>query len=893
MSRAPGPEAATPLWRELGLALRLARRELRAGLREGLRGFGVFFACLAVGVAAVVAVSALSARVESSLQADSKKLLGGDLEFRRSHLPLGPEATAFLHSQGKVSISARMRTMVRAELAPALSEATAQAAPDAALVELKAVDGAYPLYGSVELAPSQPLAQALGFAEGAWGAAVDPLLLERLGLRLGDRVRVGQTLFQLRATVAREPDRAASLFSLGPRLLISIEAFSSTGLDAPGNVLAHVYAFKLAKPRGGEAEAEELEAFKEVFRARHPENGVQIRDFSAAGTGLKRFMDNLSRYLTLVGLLALLVGGVGVANGARGYLETKLDDVAIMKCLGASRRQTMLVYLLQILCLAGLGAGLGAFLGLGAAWLGAGPVLQQLGLGGAAGASIMDFPLWPAGLGLLYGLLIALLFALLPLSAAGGAPAAQLFRGYADQRPRKASGLARGATLVLALALLGLTLAAVGKPSVVLGFAGFALLSIALFRGAAWLISRSAAGATRFLSGRQSPWFGLRIRLALRNLYRPGNIASDVVFSLGLGLAAMAAITLVDANMQHLIRTQVAEAAPSFFFLDVPSARVEEFRRLVLATPGASKVEAEPSLRGRIVRIKGVESERARVDASVDWAIRGDRSLSYAGAQPAKARIASGAWWPADYQGPPLLCLTSDISRGFGVAVGDSLTVNVLGRDIEARIACTREVEWLTFALNHAIVFAPGVLEKAPHAFIATAYLEHGVDQQDNERILRRAVQAAFPDVAVIYVKDVLDEAGKIMERIGLAVRATAGVTLLVGLLVLAESMRAALRRRYREAVIFKVLGARRADILAILGLECACLGLATALLAALLGAAASYVFVVKVLERSWSLYAGPLALVCAAGALSTVALGLLGVALTLRKKAWPVLRNE
>jgi putative ABC transport system permease protein len=878
--------AATPLWRELRLAVRLGRRELRAGLREGLRGFGVFFACLAVGVAAVVAVTALSAAVETSLQADSKKLLGGDLEFRRSHLPLSSAAVEYLHGQGAVSVSTRMRAMVRPE-APVTAP---DAPPDAALVELKAVDAAYPLYGAVELAPALPVAQALGYAEGVWGAAVDPLLLERLGLRLGDRVRVGQTLYEIRATVAREPDRAASLFSLGPRLMIATESFASTGLDAPGNVLAHVYAFKLGRAGGGEVSAEELEAFKEEFRRRFPENGVQIRDFSTAGTGLKRFMDNLSRYLTLVGLLALLVGGVGVANGARGYLETKLDDVAIMKCLGASRRQTMLVYLFQILCLAGLGAGLGAVLGLGGAWLGAGPVLRQFGLARTASEAI---PLWPAGLGLLYGLLTALLFAISPLSAAGGAPAAQLFRGYVDQRRRKASGLARVAVLALVLALLGLTLAAVGKPGVVLGFAGFALVSIALFYGAAWLIARTASSATRFLSGRRSAWVGPRVRLALRNLHRPGNIASDVVFSLGLGLAAMAAITLVDANMQHLIRTQVAEAAPSFFFLDVPSSRVEEFRALVLSNPGASKVEAEPSLRGRIVKIKGVEAEKAEVDPSVDWAIRGDRSLSYAGGQPAKAQIASGAWWSADYQGPPLLCLTSDIGRGFRVAVGDSLTVNVLGRDIEARIACLREVEWLTFALNHAIVFAPGVLEKAPHAFIATASLDRSVDQQDNERTLRRAVQAAFPDVAVIYVKDILDEVGKIMEHIGLAVRATAGITLVVGLLVLAESMRAALRRRYREAVIFKVLGARRADILAMLGLECACLGAATALLAALLGAAASWVFVVKVLERSWSLYAAPLALVCAAGALFTVALGLLGVALVLRKKAWPVLRNE
>ena len=848
--------------REIELGVRLGRRELR----YGVRGFGVFFVCLAVGVAAVVAVAALAACVDASLKADAKKLLGGDLEFRRSHLPLSNEAQAYLRSAGALSAGVRMRSMARTENAPPT------------LVELKTVDAAYPLFGQVALDPDIPLDQALAQVHGYYGAVVAPLLLERLGLAIGDHVSVGQATYRVAATIVREPDRAASLLSLGPRFMVTDASFASTGLDAPGSLVFHVYGFRLARPV---ADLAALEAFKDEFRQRYPENGVQIRDYTTASTGLKRFMDNLSRYLTLVGLLALLVGGVGVANGVHGYLETKIEVVATMKCLGARRRQVVMVYLVQTLVLAAFGSLLGVAVGLAAAWVVSGPVLAQLGLARPAGLAI---PLGPAWLGLADGMLISLIFALWPLSAAGSVPAAQLFRGYADLTARRPSRRARVAVAVLVLALVGITLVAVGKPAVVLGFAGFVAASIGLFRVAAWGLARVAAGLPR------AP--DLRLRLALANIHRPGNLTADVVFSLGLGLAALAAVTLVDANMQQLIRTQVAEAAPAYFFLDIPADRVEEFRASLPPEAGVSKIDAEPSLRGRIVKINATPAEKAKVDPAADWAIRGDRSLSYARTPPPNASITAGAWWPADYAGPPLICLSADLGRGFGVGVGDSLTINVLGRDIEARIACLREIEWLTFALNHAIVFAPGALDKAPHSFLATAYFDKATGPQAERAALQR-FQALFPDVAVVYVKDVLVEVTHIMENIALAVRATAAVTLVVGFLVLAESMRAALRRRYREAVIFKVLGARRRDIMAVLSLETLLLGAATACLAAALGAAASYVFVAKVLERAWSLHALPLFLVCAAGATAPVALGLAGVSVMLRKKAWPVLRNE
>ena len=838
--------------RDLALALRLAGREMRGGPK----GFGLFLACLAIGVGAMTAVGTLSDSVGEALRKDARTLLGGDLELSQSYRRLRPEALRFLRARGRVSEGARMRTMARS------------AAGNPSLVELKAVDGAYPLFGKLKLKSGGSAAAALAERDGVFGAVVDSALLTRLAVGLGDRIRLGSAELRITGVIAREPDKASRFFQLGPRLMVGLKALPGTGLVRPGSVVFYFYKVRLA-------ETLSLDAVKRELKTRFPGAGWRVRDYGSATARLEHFFEHMTLYLTLVSLATLLVGGIGVAGAVRSHLESRSDSIAAMKCLGASRGLIVSIYLFQTLALALAGSALG--IGGGLAFSAAVFSLIAESFGVAAGIALDPRTLLTAAA---YGVLTALAFSLWPLSAAGAISPARLFRGYTDVAPRKPS-LRAGAAVVLTLsALFGLTWSFTGDGRLTAGFAAAAAGSAVLFRALAGLMMKAAASAP-------APK-GPRLRQALANLHRPGALTTKVFFSLGLGLTALAAVALVEGNLRNRIERALPEVAPSYFFLDVQPSRIEEFRRVVRSAPGVSRMESRPLIRGRIVRINGVPSDEARIDPDVGWTLRSDRAMTYAAKMPEGTVVTEGKWWPEDYRGKPLLSLDQRIARGFGVGVGDSLTLLILGREIRARIASLRKINWVSLGLNHVIVLAPGALDGAPVTYLATAYAA-----DETESALFRTVTRRFPNVVPVYIKDVLRDVGEILRKIGLAVRAMAWVTLATGLLVLVQALRANLRSRHYEAVIFKVVGATRRDIVLSLAAEFSIQGLATALLASLLGTLISYAFVEWVLRTPWIFLPVPLITIVAGGAGATLVLGLAGVRGVLGRKAWPVLRNE
>jgi putative ABC transport system permease protein len=836
----------------LGLALRLARRELRSGLT----GFTVFLACLALGVGSIAAVGHLAESVDRGLAREAKAILGGDLEVSRTHLGLTPEQADLLAGLGAVSHTVRARAM-------ALSLAGGHA-----LVELKAVDGAWPLYGRPTLAPALPLTEALAKQDGVFGVLAEQNLLDRLDLKVGDALKLGEAAYQVRAVLVREPDRVGGGFSLGPRLLMSLDGLAASGLDRPGALLRHSWGLRLPAGADAKATAKGLEA------SLGPE-GFRVREYDADSTRVGRFAGNLAMYLTLAGLATLLVGGIGVAGAVRTFLAGKSQAIAAMKSLGASRRQVFAVCLLQVGALALAGSLLGLAGGL-AASLGLGPLL----------GSRLDLPLEP-GLHLLplltalgFGLLTALAFALPPLSAAAGVSPARLFRGYAEATPPRPTRRARLATGLLYLALAGLIVATARSRSVALGFVGGTAACALAFHFLARLVRALAARCPRL----HDP----RLRQAVAGLHRPGASTGSVLPALGLGLTVLAAVGLTDGNIQDQVRRRTPEVAPSYFFLDVPRQDMDRFREVVLGVPGVSRLEAQPSLRGRIMELNGKLARAENVAERSRWALRSDRAMTFAREKPADVDLVAGEWWPPDYAGPPLVCFDVELADGFGLKVGDSLTVSILGRPVTARIACLRRIDWLTLALNQTLIFAPGVLEDTPYSYLATAYAA-----PQAEKAVFAAVSRAFPGVAIVFLREVLAEITAYIGRIGLAFRSVAGVALTAGLLVLAEALRANLEARRREAVVFKVLGATRRDILAALALEFALQGGIAALAAAGLGAAASWAFIHYAVEAAFVFLPLPLLTVLGLGLAATLALGLLGVRSALSRSAWGVLRNE
>jgi putative ABC transport system permease protein len=842
----------------LPLALRLARREMRGGLR----GFGIFLACLTLGVAAIAGVGSLSAAVDAGLKGDARVVLGGDLEFHLINRPASEAQLAALRQGGALSEVEQMRAMARR--------------PDGArrsLIELKAVDGAYPLYGAIGLSPVQDLGAALGRRDGQWGAVVDAAILPRLDVKLGDTIRIGDGDFVIRGVLTREPDFGGNMMIFGPRIMIGSGGLAATGLLQPGALISHSYRLRLAL---GIAAPE----FIATMNARFPDAGWRVRDPSNATPSIERFLDRITLFLTLVGLTALLVGGVGIGNAVRGYLGGKVATIATLKCLGAPSALVFRLYFAQIMALAAGGIVLGLVIGGLAPLAFARLVAAQLPV-----AARLGFYPEPLAVAAAFGFLVTAAFSLWPLGRARDVAAAALFRDLVAPARRLPRPLTIAAIAATALALALLAIGVAPDRRIALWFVLGAAATLLAFR----LLAAGVIAAARRI-GRLRGVMAKRpgLRLALANLQRPGAPTGSVVLSLGIGLTVLVTIALIEGNLLREVREALPAAAPSYFFIDIQPDQVADFDRLMTTTPGVTGFEQVPSLRGRISRVNGVPIEQVAVAPNARWAVNSERGLTYAATPPRGSRIVEGAWWPANYAGPPLVSLDSEIARGLGLTIGDTLTVNVLGREVTARVASLRAIDWTSLGINYVIVFAPGTLEGAPQTHIATARTAPAA-----EDALERAVTDRFPNVSAIRVKDALDAIARILEQIAAAVRITAAITLIAGTLVLAGAVAAGHRRRVYDAVVLKVLGATRGDFSRVFVLEYGLLGAVTAAIAALIGSAAAYLLLTRVMHAEWSFLPGAVAAIALLATVLTLVIGFAGTWKALGAKAAPLLRNE
>jgi len=825
---------------DLWLACRFAWRELRAGLR-GLR---ILLACLALGVAAIAAVGTLAAGIRAGLAADGAKLLGGDLELRGGNRPLPPEARAWAETRGATAAAV---TTLRAMLVAPSAERL--------LVELKAVEAAYPLYGALVLEPAVVL--------GAGDVAVEPAVAERLDLAIGDTVRIGEARLRVAALIRAEPDKVATPAVFGPRALIGGEALAATALIQPGSLIS--YDLRLRLPAGTDAGR-----FAANLAAASPAGAFRIRNAAAAEPGVARFLDRAASFLTLAALTALLVGGIGVATATRAWLDARARSIATLRCLGAAPAIVFAACLVQILAVAALGIVIGLIAGVGlaataVALLGdALPVPPRLALDPA-----------PLALAAWFGLLTALVFALGPLGRAARISGAALFRDGVQPDAAGAPRAVQAVVAALGLLLAGSIIGTAEQPGFAAAFCAAAVATLALFR----LGGLGLMALARRASGVRAPL----LRLGLANLHRPGAPTVLTVIALGVGLTTLTAIATIEGNLRASIAGETATNAPNFFFVDIQPDQVARFDALF----GQGELQRVPSLRARVVAVAGVPVEQARTTPETAWALTGDRGLTYAAALPAGTRLAAGAWWPADYRGVPLLSFDAGLARGWGVGVGDHITVNVLGRDFDLTIANLRDVAWRSLGMNFTLVASPGFLEAAPHTHIATWRGDPAA-----EAALQRAVSDAFPNVSVLRVRDALAGVAALLGRIGTALAAVAAVTLVAGVLVLAGAIAAGQRQRVRDAVVLKTVGATSAQIRTAWLIEFGLAGLVAGTLAALVGTAAAWAVLRFAMQTPWTPMPGTLAATVLGCIGLALLLGQIGTERALRIPAARVLRE-
>jgi putative ABC transport system permease protein len=853
--------ATSPAPRPAGGLATIVRIGLRE-LRSGIRGFQVFIACLALGVMVIAAVGSMSDALRSGLARQGELLLGGDLTFGRMHIRATDAERAVLDGLGSISETATMRTMART-----------LDVSEQALAELKSADAAYPLAGTVELEDGGDFQAAL--AEN--GAVVDPMLLKRLGVSVGDTIRIADAEVVVRGLLKSEPDGVTDRLTYGPRVFISADTLEKTGLIQPGMLIRWRYALRL--PAGGSTSPEALKVVGEDLKAALPDAGFTVRDRHDPDPQVRRTLDRLRQFLILIGLASLLVGGVGIANAVATFIDKRVRVIATLRSIGATGRQVFGIFLVQIVAmtligiLIGLGLGVLVPLGINALYG------DQLPVRGGFGVSLQSL-----GVAGLYGLVVALLFALWPLGRAEGVHASVLFRDQLASSGGRPRGAVIAATVALVAVLLAIALTTSDPRWIALYVTAGLMLMLAVFGALGVAVTRLARRLPRL----GSPMLGL----AIRNIAAPDGLTRSVVLSLGTGLTLLVAVALVNASLVSELKERLPEQSPDYFLLDVPK---DSFAPLVSAVrqriEDATFSEAA-MLRGRIVKLNDTLAEDYKPPADAQWVLNGERGLSYAVEVPEGSVVSAGEWWPADYDGPPLVSFEAELAERLGLTVGDRVTVNVLGRNIEARIANVRDVKWESLAINFVLVFSPNTLQAAPHNMLATIRIPSDTPAADEAEMMRE-LGRSFPSVTAIRVRDALDQVNKIFAKVMVAVQIAGSVTLAAGALVLAGALATAQRRRILEAVILKTLGARRRQILAAHAYEYALLAAIAALVAIGLGALVAWIAVTQVMSVTFVFSLPAIFMTLAVAGLLIALFGGIGTWSVLRAPAVPYLKSE
>ena len=832
----------------LALACRLALRDLRGSGRS----FVILIGALTLGVGIIAAVGTLNRGIETALERDARQLLGGDVELEQANAPIAADELARIVPPG-AALSEQVRL-----------NSLASANGRTVSVSLKAVDAAYPLLGTVLLDPPMPLAAALADAGGVAEAA----LLARLGVRVGDRVRVGDAEVTIRAVLQREPDRIGGLYSLGPRLLVARGTLDAAQVLLPGALAT--YESKLVLPEGLD-----VAGFARELERAWPDAGWRARSPRDLQPQITRVTDRLATFLTLAGLTALLTGGLGIALTIETHLARRTTTIATLKSLGASGGQVFAIYLAQVMLLAAAGVAAGLVLGL-LLPLAARLVPADL-LPIAPDLGIHVGPLLQAAL---TGLLATLAFAVWPLAVARDVSPARLFRALvapAHRLPRRPYLIAL-ALIVAALALV----AAFGVPQPMIG--GWFVLTAGLAALALWGSTRLLVMGARRVRHRGD----FALRLAIANLHRPGSPSPRVIVALGAGVTVLAAVAVLASNLDDEIALRLPSRAPSLYLIDIQPQQRDALRDVLAETEGARLEQLVSSLRARVVRIAGRPVAEAQVADNVAWTLRRDRGLSYAEQVPEGSALVAGEWWPAGYAGPPLVSIDEEIAAGYRVGLGDTLTFNLLGRNLETRIASIRRaVDWSGGRLDFLFILDPAAVAGAPHTFVAAADVPATAEADLLDRLA-----AALPNVTPISVREFVARATEVLTRIELAVYVVAGFTLAGGILALVGGILAARERQRYETVVLKVLGARRAVLLRAFLIEYLVIGLAVASIGGLLGSLAAWVLVAQVMAIGWSPAPGALLAVLGAAILAVVLVGGLSLRRLIGLPVAPILRE-
>jgi putative ABC transport system permease protein len=794
-------------------------------LRGDLRRFGILLACLALGTATIAGVSSVGDALKGAILRDANTLMGGDIQVNRADRRANPSEFAYMQTLGQVS-----ETISSNSRADAMDDSG-----NTAFLDIYAVDDLYPLYGDVvspQLKPGEKPADLLALKDGAYGAIVDPVILDRLGIDLGGHFTVNGTEFEARGLLNSLPNSALRGLHLGLTTLMSVEAEQAnpeTRPPLPGLLTQYSYKIKLNPDQGDYTIAKPK--VEEHFKA-DPEWKVQS-PYDAAGT-LARFYDLFVRFLLIVGLSSLLVGGVGIFNAVSAYIQERQRSIATLRSLGATGPRILVHFFTQvgIMSLVGIVIGLVIGAGLTAAAL---PVLGRI--------LAVDLPPsieWPALLtALLFGILAAFAFSYIPLVRAEKLRPAMLFRtvGTSIQSLRTREYLdpwVLGPLLVAGLGIFGLAWWTTQDLSLV----GYYAIGVI----AAYLLLSLAGRALQAVLRAIPPLPSVTFRNAFRGIYRPGSPAPTVIMSLGLGLAMLLVIVILSVNLRDQLLGQVTKDAPTFVATDLFDDEVVDLQDFLNSTGQVTEFMHSPMIRAAITKVNGVPSadirDRKDISGEAAYMLTGEILMTWRPDLPADSKVTAGAWWPDDYSGPPLVSLRDQDAISLGIKPGDKLELTLFGESLEVTVANLRDFQFQS-GLNFLVTATPGTFDDFPGTNLATIKAAEG-----HEKDVERALAKKYPDITFLPVGEALNQAAGILGQLSTAVNIVGALAVVNGLLVLAGTMAAGRKQREADAVVNKVLGSTRGDVVKVFALEYALLGGFAALLSMLVGIAGAYAIV-------------------------------------------------
>lgn len=821
-------------------------------IRSGFRSFYLALICLVIGLASITTVQVVATSILDSIQKNSRTILGADWVVRQIYNPVGEAERKWILDKGAIiSETIEMRPML-------INPVTG----DTVLVELKIVDDIYPLYGDITLGSGQKFSERM-----AEGILLDPSLKERLQVNIGQNLQLGEAQIAVADWIENEPDRAGSgRFGLAPRVIMSRSQFEKTGLQKPGSLISYDTRIKWTGSNIPTADE---------FQSSFPTATWRLTTSENASPQIQRFVKNLLQFMTLVGLSALLIGGIGVANGLGVFFEKRLASIAIYKMIGVPQNILRKIYGYQIAMMTAIGIIIG---------VGIGAVIPIMGLSFLK--NMLPFPISlnysfeslaaPA----VFGILITWIFALWPFGKAELTSPLLLFRQGLPENIKRPSFDILVIMTSLVISLCGFIFYMAVDQRFALFFIIGAFTCFIVFWAIGFIIKKS----TGIIADKMT----VIPRLAFTNLGGPRSATTLTLVSIGIGLTVLGGITLIDRNMRGILTERMPKDAPSFFFIDIQPSQKDDFEKMISNWPNTRKLVMTPNLRGRIISVNGIKAEDALVDQRERWLLQNDRGFTYLANQPEHSMITSGEWWPENYKGPPLISVVDDVERGFGIKPGDMVTVNILGRDITAKVANVREVNWTSFTINFAITFAPGVLNNAPHNWLATV-----IAPIEEEAALQKEISRQFPNISMVRVSEAVKSIQTVLSQMVAAIRMMAILALVTGVFVLAGALISTRIQRSYDIVILKVLGMPRRQMLKGLGIEFIILGLAASLIATLLGVGISWGVLDPLMDLGWMFYPFLTAGIILSGLLIIFITGLWTMWSILNASAGTYLRND